>query len=82
MKAIMTAVVMMGLFSVAGASVKNSTSAPSKIQIKSDSSCHMRTAKKLEKAKSDYAHLLNEAPTKKAPVQKSAPAKGVDSKRS
>lgn len=83
MKALFTAVVMISLFSVANASVKAVSAEQVRKEVKIDKTCPFRTAKKLEKAKADYAYLLNEssAPAKSAPVKKSAPAKSADGVR-
>ena len=82
MKAIMTAILMIGFLSTAQASVQKRAkgSQPSKVEMKSDNPCPFRNAKKLTKAtdKRNYAMYLNESSRKAAPAVKSSPAKSAD----
>ena len=74
----MTAILMIGLFSTAQASVNKTTGQPKKVEMKADNTCPYRNAEKLKKAEhnKNYSAYLNETPAR--PAVKSAPAKSAD----
>lgn len=83
MKAIMTAILMIGFVTAANASTKrvSATGEPTKIALSAQKDCPYRNHAKLDKpgTKMNYDMALAEAPTRSTPALRSAPRKGTDS---